>query len=57
MPGVQNKYSVDVNNRFNCDEEDDVESDNENVDPFEQLKQLNKAAEQAKLAPKPKVCC
>jgi len=54
MPGVQNKYSVDVNNRFNCDEEDDVESDNENVDPFEQLKQLNKAAEQAKLAPKPK---
>lgn len=56
MPGVQNKYAIDVNNRFNCDEEDDQESDgeNENVDPFEQLKQLNKAAEQAKLAPKPK---
>lgn len=55
MPGVQNKYAIDVNNRFNCEEDDDQEgSDGENVDPFEQLKQLNKAAEQAKLAPKPK---
>ena len=58
MPGVQNKYTVDTNNRFFVDddenEDDDVE-DVENVDPFEQLKQLNKQAEEAKNAPKPKV--
>ena len=57
MPGVQNKYTVDTNNRFFVDDdenEDDVE-DVENVDPFEQLKQLNKQAEDAKNAPKPKV--
>merc|ERR1712131_121248 len=56
MPGVQNKYTVDTNNRFFVDDdenEDDVE-DVENVDPFEQLKQLNKQAEDAKNAPKPK---
>merc|ERR1739838_877135 len=57
MPGVQNKYTVDTNNRFFVDddenEDDDVE-DVENVDPFEQLKQLNKQAEEAKNAPKPK---
>ena len=57
MPGVQNKYSIDVNNRFFVeDEENDEEvEDLENVDPFEQLKQLNRQAEAAKNAPKPKV--
>ena len=57
MPGVQNKYSIDVNNRFFVeDEENDEEvEDLENVDPFEQLKQLNRQAEAAKSAPKPKV--
>ena len=32
-----------------------MESDVENVDPFEMLNQANKAAETAKSAPKPKV--
>jgi len=57
MPGVQGKYTIDVTNRFGLavDEDDqEVESDVENVDPFEMLNQANKAAETAKSAPKPK---
>lgn len=57
MPGVQGKYTIDVTNRFGLvvDEDDqEVESDVENVDPFEMLNQANKQAEIAKSAPKPK---
>merc|ERR1712131_78634 len=57
MPGVQGKYTIDVTNRFGLavDEDDqEVESDVENVDPFEIINQANKQAEVAKAAPKQK---
>ena len=53
MPGVQNKYAIDVTNRFAVDE-DEIDEE-ENIDPFEELRQLNKQAEAIKNAPKPKV--
>jgi len=49
---VQNKYAIDVNNRFAVDE-DEIDEE-ENIDPFEELRQLNKQAEAIKNAPKPK---
>jgi len=57
MPGVQEKYTIDVNNRFGvADNEDEAEDEGiENVDPFEMISDLNKKAEIAKNAPKPKV--
>lgn len=57
MPGVQNKYSIDVTNRFNVDDGDiDPDEDEaENFDPFEELKILNQKAIEAKNVPKPKV--
>merc|ERR1712128_93439 len=57
MPGVQGKYTIDVTNRFGLvvdDDDQEVESDVENVDPFEMLNAANKAAELALSAPKPK---
>jgi len=55
MPGVQNKYSIDVINRFALEDDDVEDEDAENIDPFEELKALNQKAEEAKNAPKPKV--
>lgn len=55
MPGVQNKYSIDVINRFAIEDDDVEDEDAENIDPFEELKALNQKAEDAKNAPKPKV--
>jgi len=55
MPGVQNKYSIDVINRFAIEDDDVEDEDAENIDPFEELKVLNQKAEDAKNAPKPKV--
>jgi len=55
MPGVQNKYSIDVINRFALEDDDVEDEDAENIDPFEELKVLNQKAEDAKNAPKPKV--
>ena len=57
MPGVQEKYTIDVNNRFGiANNEDEAEDEGiENVDPFELISDLNKKAEIAKNAPKPKV--
>lgn len=61
MPGVQNKYSIDVTNRFNVDNDDidvdqvDDEEIVEDVDPFEELKILKLKAAEAKSVPKPKV--
>merc|ERR1711990_969565 len=57
MPGVQNKYSIDVTNRFNVDDEQDDVDDNEqveDVDPFEELKILKQKAAEAKNVPKQK---
>ena len=54
MPGVQNKYSIDVINRFAIEDDDVEDEDAENIDPFEELKVLNQKAEDAKNAPKPK---
>ena len=56
MPGVQEKYTIDVNNRFglvNAEDEEDEEV--ENVDPFALLNDLNQKAQAATNAPKPKV--
>ena len=55
MPGVQNKYSIDVINRFAIEDDDVEDEDAENIDRFEELKALNQKAEDAKNAPKPKV--
>lgn len=57
MSGAQNKYAIDVTNRFTLDDGDidPDEGEAENFDPFEELKILNQKAIEAKNVPKPKV--
>jgi len=54
MPGVQEKYTIDVTNRFGVTS-DAEDEEIENVDPFELINDLNQKAVEAKNAPKPKV--
>jgi len=54
MPGGQEKYTIDVTNRFGVTS-DAEDEEIENVDPFELINDLNQKAVEAKNAPKPKV--
>merc|ERR1712134_211921 len=54
MPGVQEKYTIDITNRFGVTS-DAEDEEIENVDPFELINDLNQKAVEAKNAPKPKV--
>lgn len=57
MPVVQDKYTIDVTNRFGISEDvvEDSGDEIENVDPFALINEMEAKAEEAKKQPKKKV--
>lgn len=57
MPVVQDKYTIDVTNRFGISEDvvEDSGDEIENVDPFAMINEMQAQAEEAKKQPKKKV--
>ena len=57
MPVVQDKYTIDVTNRFGISEDvvEDSGDEIENVDPFALINEMEAQAQEAKKQPKKKV--